>query len=1576
MAHCVNRSSPEFIALAEQSNINPIILAAKVSLWQEVNGLDNFPVLEDLSKIEEKEVIEQKASPKLISLMKEFIKSIGVDYKLVSDVVVDGVKHDANGVALIMQKLIQVVDGKEDVALPEEAMHFTVEILKQTNPKLYQQLLKEINGHPKLNAVVALYGNDPAYQKDGVRDYLKLKEEAIAQVLANRLEDVLGRTWWDSIVDFFKGLFSTRNGFDKASMDVLSGKIASVEDIDVSEGSAYFQLSDGEKVFNDILNTSNQIELKEDGVDDSGKPKSSYFLNGEKAKRRVSDFAKDFYEKIFKNPADTGFQKAVNDLKAEKGTAGHADIEYAFKMLVDPTTGLLREEMLDDSNYKSLLNPRDITMYQMLRDNLQERLLSIDEKAPGTRFLSEVKIFDKKRSVAGTVDFVSISPEGKVNILDWKFMNLNTDKYEDIPWYKVDAWDIQMKKYKDIISSMHNVKNENFQQTRMIPILAKYSEANYEKEILPRLLEIKIGDVNVQNIKDDYLLPVGITGEKTGEKRIDSLITKLNSVYKKLSEERVSESERSAKNEQLNALYKAIRHLQIKGDVTPLINQAKILNKQVSMLINKYNSEFEGKQPSEIDQDKINAFAGMIRIHLEALQPYLDLKELRFLLREETEENKKLKEELRKTLENVDDYISELKELDTEFGEKFNNTSSTPEKIVKGVTKWFSSVATLQVANIQSLYKLANKAFFLSNQETLEEVKSLGDLKSAYDKWASSKGLNVRNYFDILTKKDKNELIDEFDRKFYDELKSKIAKKDFNWILDNVDQNLYREYIEDKIEEETKRIFSRPRVGTEEEVKAIVKRELAKVYARYDLQNKNSNGWLLYDDVMKFPKKEIWQSEEWKELTKPENDPAKKFYDYIIKRNKYYQEIGYLNGKAVRKFLPWMRQGFVEGLVFEGKSRGIGEEFLRNISMDEGEAGYGQTDPVTGELINSIPKYFTKDLGEGYSTDLFKTMALYNEYAIKFKNLSDIEESALQLLRAERNKQSIMSSTFGRLIKQDGELKLNEKNDENSKLLEDMIKGIIYQQKFVQSEVFDMALGKISGFGKNINEKLGMKIFPEDLEDRQLSLNKAINTLNTKFQINTLGLNSLSAISNYFGGTANGLINAGKYFTKLDFAKTQMWFLTNKMRGKVFGKDSLGETPTKALAALDYFLPFVENYNRDAARKLSLNKLDEQAVQDFLMVMMRKGEDAIQTVNFFTFLKNAVVIDNEIVNVREYLKTTDEYKAFYSGTKEERDARADKFEKDIEALLDEKGVLQLGEVNAEGEFNIPGVDKKSDSVMKFRRLVQSFTSDALGSMTEENRRLANMNVYTASAMVFKNWIPRLVDVRIGNIKYNAASDAYEWGRMRMVFGFLTTDILKSIKTLKSAMGGDSDAWLNQVRDLYERKKEDYYNNTGKVLEMTEDQFIDLVNQNIKNQTADLIILLSMISLLALAKAAMPDDEDPRVKNQWKYFIKATDKLTDELSYFYDPTSPFNLISKGVFPSMSLLENYAKFTTNFAKENFGIITGDEEMQDDAKPIKYLMKSFPISSQVSGLLPMFYPELSKDLGIKMQSQYGIR
>ena len=103
----------------------------------------------------------------------------------------------------------------------------------------------------------------------------------------------------------------------------------------------------------------------------------------------------------------------------------------------------------------------------------------------------------------------------------------------------------------------------------------------------------------------------------------------------------------------------------------------------------------------------------------------------------------------------------------------------------------------------------------------------------------------------------------------------------------------------------------------------------------------------------------------------------------------------------------------------------------------------------------------------------------------------------------------------------------------------------------------------------------------------------------------------------------------------------------------------------------------------------------------------------------------------------------------------------------------------------------------------------------------------------------------------------------------------------------------------------------------------------------------------------------------------------TDKVTDEVSYFYNPMTPFNLIStKGVFPSVGILNNYANFLWDFLRENYGIIVKDDEIIDDAKPIKYLMKSFPVSSQAASYLPMFYPELAKDLGIRMQSTYGVR
>lgn len=1531
---------------------------------------DDYMFQEELSNV------SSKASPKTIAIVNDFLKRIGVNVETVKDIVVNGIRFDANAVANLTQGLIQVAEGKESQSLPEEAMHFAVAIIKQTNPALYKKLLSEINSYNILKDVFAEYSTNPVYQtRDGKPDVIKIKEEAIGKVLAeviigniqNTVEkpELLAKaqTWWEQILDFLRGLFTT-SGFDQAAMDILSGKnIGTVTDI-VSNGE-FFQLSKQDEIYNKIKATTNRVKKEEDG----------YSINSVKIKRRVSDLVKDWYERRFRNKdlTKTEYQKSIDDLKAEKGTAGHADIEYAFSLFVDEN-GNLRETPLDDSNYTSQLDPNNMDMYNLLKTNLKQRLESFPK---GTKFMSEAIIYDDKRDIAGTVDFIAITPDGKVSILDWKFMDLNIDKYEDIPWYKINAWNTQMEQYKYIISKMYGVKNENFEQTRMIPIKAFYSKGNVKTGTLPKLLSVKIGDVNVKNIDEDYLIPVGLQAEKTGIKEIDQLLEKLNAIYKKLSETKALPSEKQSKAEQLNALFSAIRQLQMKQNIKPLIYQAKILNKQVEDTIKKYKEQFEGKDPKSFSANEISDFAEVIESSREALETYIDLDtQLDFLFenKELSEEEVELEKELRKSASNARKYDKQLKEVDVEFtskiigGSENVNDLSSAEKIVRGISKFFGNTATIQLKALETLFKKANKAFAFAGMDTLSEVKRLSDIKETYDKWALSKGLTSKNMFSLIKKSNKNELIDEFNPEFYKDLRSAIDKdsRDYKWIRDNIDKEAYKEHLQKKLEEELSRIDNKPRVGTEEKNEADINREKTQARDLYNISTPESAGWLLYDEINKFPKRDMWESSEWKELNKPENKPALDFYNYIKERNDYYKSIGYIHAKQARTFLPWVRKGLSEKLIFGGKVA-LGEQFLRNISLDESDTGYGQIDPLTGKPIDKIPVYFTNELEDvsEASEDLFKTMALYNEFAIKFKYLSDIEAQARALIRLEKNKKAIATSKFGKTEYKDGVLQYNPDNSENAQLVEDMVKAIVYQQKYIESESFDQLLGKFGNFGKTINTKLGFNLLPENLESRQISINKVITQMNNTFQLTALGLNVLSSASNLFGGKTQSLINSGKYFTKSDYVSTEMWLLANKMGG---------EDKQKMLAALDYFLPFTENYNRDAARKLSLNKIDDQAVQDFLMILMREGERAVQTTNFFAYIKNSAVIDGKVVNAREYLKSTDEYKDFYSGTQSERDVRFEKFEKDVKDLVEEKGILKLGEVK-NGQFIIPGVEQKSDSVVETRRKIQQFTSDALGSLTEENKRLINLTIYGNSFMVFKNWIPRLIDVRMGNLKYNAASDAYEWGRSRMIFRIISEDLFKSLGRLSNSLMANEKG-VEYMKELYEKKKADYENDTGKTLEMTESEFMDLVRQNIKNQIADTLVYATLFALSLGLKALPDDDDDPIIKNQYKFLLKATDKFKDEIGYFYNPVNLTQLVSTGIFPSVGLINNYKNMVTKFMTENYALATGNQELEDKNYVVKYWMRAFPISSQAAGLLPMFYPDLAKDLGIKMQSQYGIR
>lgn len=1534
------------------------------------------------------------ASPETIKMIKDLLKRIGVDISSLQKIVVNGRKSDANGAALIMQKLIQVVEGKEAGTLPEEAMHFVVEIVKQVNPKLYKKLLSEINQYALLKQVFIDYGTDPDYQtKDGKPDVIKLKEEAIAKVLVetiiNNAEGItekpellnkVRQSWWQSIIEFFKNLFS-KSGFDRLSMDIITGKFTgTADDIKSERDITFLQKSKQEIAYDLLKEKASNIELRQrtDGTKDS-----DYFLRdtGKKIKNRVTNIVKDWYDNLFRNSKllDTEFQKAVYDLKADTGTMGHSVMEYAFHLFVDED-GYLRDTPLEDSDYESKFTDDagniifDRNKYEILKNNLKQRLESLDKDrtAGRTRFMAEIIIYDPNRDMAGTIDLIAISPKGKINMYDWKFMDIDTDKYSDVPWYKIKAWDKQMSQYKYILEKMYGMKSEDFQHTRMIPIQAVYSKPVYKKgqEKLPKLLSIKIGDVDIKNISDDYLLPVATKGERTGVEEIDALIDKLNMIYDTISERKITnEDEKKQKAQELNELFSAIRQLQIKQNVAPLINQAKLLNMMIENTITEYNTKYKADDVdvNSFSEDEIDNFEREIDESLEALYAYTDLDtDLRELFDLNKKEDKELYEGIKEVSNEARRLESRLKKIrksyvaDVVVKREGIDEHLKGEKVVKGVSKWFVTTTGIQTKAIQWLFRKASRALSFAAFDTQSESARLEKLRKEYIEWAKAKGLAIKDYFKILKKPDKNELINEFDNKFYKELEQKIAEKDFTWIRDNIDKVAYRDHLKELLEKELKRIEEKPRVSDDPDADILLEKQKAR--RLYTLSNTEAVGWLIYDQVKKFPRRDKWESKEWKELNKPENKPAKDFYNYILERNSEYKKLGYINNP--RTFLPYVRKSLIDKFVTGGDIT-FGEHFFRSISIDEGDVGYGQID-ANGRPINVIPKYFTREVDGEMSEDLFRTMAMYNEAAIRYKYFAQIENQIKGVLNVERNKQSIATSFFGKPKLKDGKIEYVEGNDDNSKILENLIKSIVYGQKYIESETFDQLLFKLGTWGEALNKKLGIKVFPEGLAERQVSMSKSIDTLNNIFQLNALGLNILSATSNLFGGTAQAVINAGTYFTKADYLSSELTMFLNKFNGT---------DKKKMIGALNYFLPLTENYNRQIAKKLSLSTLTQESLQDFLMVLMRQSDLNVQTTIFYAFLKNTIVINGELLNAREYLRSKPEYEEKYKGTREQRIAYEEEFENEVEKLIEEKGIMKVAQI-VDGEFTIPGIDRKSKGVVDLRVKVRQLSGDALGNLTEENIRLINASVYGKSFMVFKNWIPRPVDVRVSSLKYNAAMDAYEWGRMRTIMRIIGEDLLNKTDYLYASLIG-SEKGVDFMRQLYEKKKAEYAAETGKTLKMTEAQFIDLVRTNIRNQIYDVMFLTSMFLIVVGLKAAMPDDdgEDEAVMNQYRFIVKMADKFRTELSYFYDPTNLISLVSTGIFPSLSFVENFRKAIKNFLKENWALATGDTETAEDTYVIKYWMKTFPFTNQLAQYMPMFYPELAKDLGIRMQSNYSL-
>jgi len=184
----------------------------------------------------------------------------------------------------------------------------------------------------------------------------------------------------------------------------------------------------------------------------------------------------------------------------------------------------------------------------------------------------------------------------------------------------------------------------------------------------------------------------------------------------------------------------------------------------------------------------------------------------------------------------------------------------------------------------------------------------------------------------------------------------------------------------------------------------------------------------------------------------------------------------------------------------------------------------------------------------------------------------------------------------------------------------------------------------------------------------------------------------------------------------------------------------------------------------------------------------------------------------------------------------------------------------------------------------------------------------------------------------------------------------------------------TDRGLEIMREILEEKKAKYFETTGQELEVSEEEFFDMMRKELHSQSKELIMLASVVSFFIASRLAKPDDDDDELaQNRYKWWRKLLNKISNELDFYYNPASADSITRGSILPSLSILNKTQKAFKALATEAYGEATGDDKLVEDTYPIKYFLNLIPGPAQFQNeILPYVWPEGAKSLGIRVTEQ----
>jgi hypothetical protein len=487
-----------------------------------------------------------------------------------------------------------------------------------------------------------------------------------------------------------------------------------------------------------------------------------------------------------------------------------------------------------------------------------------------------------------------------------------------------------------------------------------------------------------------------------------------------------------------------------------------------------------------------------------------------------------------------------------------------------------------------------------------------------------------------------------------------------------------------------------------------------------------------------------------------------------------------------------------------------------------------------------------------------------------------------------------------------------------------------------------------------------------EVEETVISAKKTLKTGDAYLRSLALGLKPLIGAANWFGTQFQMYISSSGLYSPMEFQKNNAKVM-NPLKN---GMNLIERALVDRIVPLTGDSPLEIKQRMIAEKKSFTNYLSTWTFSDVMMTTNSFGERKLELANALTMIDNAIVINGKILNARQYLKAKDR-EAKKGMSFEERRNLEKSFDQRLKELKEGDNTLKKLSKIVNDELVIEGVSV--EELANFRMSVIDHSRNLNGQMSNDDKMGYRRDTIFNSFMMFKGWIPKQLSVRYKNITKNTVTGEWEYGRFRVFISTLRSIGIKNITDLRDITLG-TDKGLSILNEMLEEKKRRYKLETGKELNITEEEFQDLIRSQIVNMYKELSVIVGILALLITSKIAAPDDdEDPLTKNRYKYFAKAVNKISDELLFYVNPASADEMTRGSIIPSLGLLSKVGNLLEATLKEVYYTAGEDETKADKTYPIKYFINLIPVGSQtLNEALPLIDPELAKEMGVRVTSQ----